>query len=139
MYVNEKGKVITDKYDKVILKIEKQRDALVRKLLSDEKENDYPYKRVELLSHPFDEKVGELYRKQRMEIPIVLRDEIDADDDVMTLEDFRKAVDVGFFIDNDGFGCYIKDGRKTNIHIYPSDFEYGAIREGFTEIAWFNK
>ena len=66
-------------------------------------------------------------------------DLIDEDDDVMSLEDFIEAVNEGCFIDYDGFGCYVKDGKKSNIHIYPSDVKHKALRKDFDTIVWFNK
>jgi len=57
----------------------------------------------------------------------------------MTVEDFVECVVSGGFIDYDGSGTYVKDGRLTNITINPSDVRHDAIRKEFTEIVWFNR
>lgn len=59
--------------------------------------------------------------------------------DVMTIKDFISNCEYGNFIDSDGYGVYIKDGKETDIEIYPSDVEYNVIRGDFTEMIWFNK
>ena len=51
----------------------------------------------------------------------------------------EKASKFGVFIDYDGYGRYIKDGKKTNIIILPSDVKYQKIRKDFNTMVWFNK
>ena len=58
---------------------------------------------------------------------------------VMTLKDFIENVESGGFIDYDGNGSYVRDGKESNITIYPSDIQYGAIRDDFDTIAWYNR
>ena len=74
-----------------------------------------------------------------MILPCELIDEIDSDDDVMTIKEFINAVKSGLFVDTDGYGRYVKDNKKTNITISPSDVKYQAIRKDFNTIVWFNK
>ena len=60
--------------------------------------------------------------------------------DVMSLTDFLECVECGGFIDYDGFGHYVKDGKEVcNIDVRPSDVEAGTIRKDFDTIVWFNK
>lgn len=59
--------------------------------------------------------------------------------DVMSLKDFIEYCKDGCFIDYDGSGTYAKDGKLSNISIYPSDVEYNSIRKDFDTIVWFNK
>jgi hypothetical protein len=59
--------------------------------------------------------------------------------DVMTLEHFIENVKDGGFIDYDGFGNYVKDGKMSNIEIYPSDVKHNMIRKDFDTIIWFNR
>lgn len=59
--------------------------------------------------------------------------------DRMSLDSFIKNVKTGGFIDYDGSGNYIKDGKMSDITIYPSDVENHAIRKDFSEIIWFNR
>ena len=59
--------------------------------------------------------------------------------DIMTLEHFKENVECGGFIDYDGYGHYVKDGKESNIEIYPSDVKAGKVRENFDTIVWFNR
>ena len=59
--------------------------------------------------------------------------------DVMSLSDFIGSCESGGFINSDGFGRYVKDGKETDIEIYPSDVKNGNLREEFTTIVWYNK
>ena len=97
------------------------------------------YDEYEIAIAPFQAKLRSLDRELRMILPCELLDEIDKDDDVMSIKEFIDAVKSGLFIDNDGYGRYIKDGKKTSIQILPSDIKYRAIRKEFDTIVWFNK
>jgi hypothetical protein len=84
--------------------------------------------------------LAKLDRERRMIMTPELTDrEFDADDDVMSLEDFIIAVKDGMFIDYDGHGRYVKGNQESNIHIYPSDVQHKSIRKDFDTIIWFNK
>jgi hypothetical protein len=87
---------------------------------------------------PFSDKLDELSREKRMIMPYELQD-IPNNSDVMSLNAFIEAVKDGWFIDYDGSGNYVKDGKMTDIEICPSDVEYDAIRREFDKIVWFNK
>lgn len=97
------------------------------------------YDEFEIAIAPFQAKLRALDRELRMILPCELIDEIAADDDVMSIKEFINAVKSGLFIDFDGYGRYVKDGKKTNIQILPSDIKYRAIRKEFDTIVWFNK
>lgn len=71
-------------------------------------------------------------------IPEFTRD-VEEGDHVMKLKDFILHVKHGMFIDYDGFGHYVRDGKVSNIDIYPSDIDYDSIRDDFDMIVWFNK
>jgi hypothetical protein len=57
----------------------------------------------------------------------------------MTVEQFIEDVKSGCLIDYDGWGYYVKDNKRTNIMVFPSDVKYNAIRKEFDTIVWFNK
>lgn len=60
--------------------------------------------------------------------------------DQMSLSDFIECVESGGFIDYDGFGHYVKDGKEVcNIDLVPSDVKAGTIRKEFDSIVWFNR
>ena len=97
------------------------------------------YDEYEIAIAPFQAKLRSLDRELRMILPCELLDEIDKDDDVMSIKEFINAVKSGFFVDTDGYGRYVKDNKKTNITISPSDVKYQAIRKDFNVMVWFNK
>jgi hypothetical protein len=66
-------------------------------------------------------------------------DELPDYGDVMSLEEFVECCNCGGFIDYDGSGNYVKDGKISDISIYPSDVTKYKIREDFDTIIWFNK
>jgi hypothetical protein len=59
--------------------------------------------------------------------------------DVMTLKHWLECVNSGGFIDYDGSGNYVRDGKESNISIYPSDVRHNSIRNDFDTIIWFNR
>ena len=59
--------------------------------------------------------------------------------DVMTLVDFIETVEMGGFIDYDGYGHYIHEDQETDIEIYPSDVKKGNLRKEFKSIIWYNR
>jgi len=58
---------------------------------------------------------------------------------VMPLTEFIECVESGGFIDYDGYGEYIKDGKLTDINIYPSDILHNSIRSDMDTIIWYNR
>ena len=59
--------------------------------------------------------------------------------EVMSLDEFISNCNDGGFIDYDGSGNYVKDGKKSNITIYHSDVKNGNIRNDFDSVIWFNR
>ena len=79
-----------------------------------------------------------LSREKRMIMPYVLS-EIPEYGHVMGLMHFIENVKDGGFIDYDGSGNYVKDGKTTDITINPSDVQYDSIRYEFDTIVWYNR
>ena len=87
---------------------------------------------------PASEKVQEIGRKLRMiKTPRYVK--LPTYGDRMKLSHFIDCVKSGGFIDYDGSGNYVKNGKMSDISIYPSDVKNGAVREDFDEIIWFNR
>lgn len=62
----------------------------------------------------------------------------DTEDDVYTVEEFRKHAEQGSFIDYDGHGYPVKDGKADrSIVVKPSRLH--EIPAGATHIVWYNK
>jgi len=78
----------------------------------------------------------ELYRELRLVLEP--HDRGDATNP-MTLEEFKTLCENGSFVDTDGFGEYVKDGKLTDISIIPSDVTTGKIRDDCTHVQWYNK
>ena len=81
--------------------------------------------------------LSKLDREKRMLITPEFSDLSDFDD-VMSLESFIENVNDGGFTNYDGYGCYVKDGKRSDIEIFPSDVKYDSIRKDFDTIVWFN-
>lgn len=61
------------------------------------------------------------------------------EDDVYTVEEFLKYVKTGAFIDYDGFGYPVKDGKAApGVWIKPSQAPE-SIPSNATHIVWFNR
>lgn len=62
---------------------------------------------------------------------------------VMTFEEWKDAVELGFFIDYDGYGCPMKDGKlaskKNGEWVCISPSEIDEWPEGATHIEWYNR
>lgn len=65
---------------------------------------------------------------------------VDLDDcHLMTVDEFKKAVESGSYIDDDGDGYPVSDGKMdSEMLIRPSEAAY-AIPDDATHIAWFNR
>lgn len=85
-----------------------------------------------------NKKLSEVSRRYRM-VKTPTYSELPTFGHVMSLEDFIDNVDCGGFIDYDGYGNYVKDGKTTDIDIHPSDVKHGAIRKDFDTIVWYNR
>jgi hypothetical protein len=84
--------------------------------------------------------IRELDQKIRLERePEFAYDVVAENGDVMSIDQFIKSVNCGLFTDYDGFGRYIRDGKESNIEIYPSDVKHNSLRADFTQIIWFNR
>ena len=88
---------------------------------------------------PYTSKIAKLDRERRLIMPAIMGDAVGKDDDVMSLKEFIKCCKDGWFIDYDGFGRYVKDGKESNIDIYPSDVKHNSIRNDFDTIVWYNR
>lgn len=85
------------------------------------------------------EKVGKLSRQYRL-IKTPTYSECDPTiGDVMSIEHFLSNVECGGFIDYDGFGNYMKDGKESDIEIRPSDVKNDCVRKDFDTIIWYNR
>lgn len=87
---------------------------------------------------PYTKKINALDRERRLIMPAVISGDVD-NGDVMSLKEFISCCKSGGFIDYDGFGYYVKDGKEYNIEIYPSDVKHNTIRKDFDTIVWFNR
>ena len=82
--------------------------------------------------------LNELDREMRLIMNYVLSD-LPNYGTVMSLEHFIECVNDGGFMDYDGYGHYIKDGKESNIEIWPSDVKHNSVRKDFDTIIWFNR
>ena len=93
---------------------------------------------LEKYTYPEGGELVKLKLHKRLIMPYTLED-IPSYGDKMSLKEFISCCEDGMFIDYDGNGNYVKDGKMTDIKIYPSDIIKNNVREDFTEIVWFNK
>lgn len=126
--------------EKRLKEIKKRQDKLDKIL--EEKDNNWDFSKsfddyIEMRSY-WTKELSMLNREERMIMPIKY-EKLSTYGDVMSLEHFKGNVKCGGFINYDGFGLYVKDGKESNIEIYPSDIKNGSIREGFDTIIWFNR
>jgi len=87
---------------------------------------------------PAWDKERKLDRERRMLMTPEFEDLSDFGD-VMTLEHWIECVNDGGFIDYDGFGRYVRDGKESNIDVHPSDVEHNSVRDDFDTVIWFNR
>jgi len=120
-----------DRLDEIVRTKEKSWDYTV------EFTNENYRKFIEYLK-PENDKIAELSREKRLIMPYELS-ELPNYGDVMTIKKFIACVKAGGFIDDDGYGYYVKDGKKTDVTIHPSDVHHKALRKGFDTIIWFNR
>ena len=62
----------------------------------------------------------------------------DDEDDVYTVEEFRRYCDSGAFIDYDGYGHPVKD-KKADVHIVVVPSKLKAVPSDATHIVWYNR
>ena len=115
----------------------------LRKIIQEKEEKDPTNSWPEFSNYmkPEWDKLANLEREQRMLIIPDFDKEIIGPEygDLMSIKDFIDSVKKGGFIDSDGYGNYVRDGKRSNITIHPSDIQYNAIRTDFDTIIWFNK
>jgi hypothetical protein len=114
-------------------------EKIIAKMIETSVDKYKDYEEFEKALAPYQRDARNLERELRMILPCKENGELAKDDDVMSLKQFIEQVKHGMFIDYDGWGYYVKDGKKTNIMIYPSDVKYNAIRKEFDTIVWYNK
>ena len=129
----------TEEYDNKIDKLYEQMQTALDTNMPDMNDLNLWHKRYNEICSPFWKEMGGLSRTKRMQMKCVLGDKVPEFGDLMTLQHFIECVECGGFINSDGYGTYVKNGRLTNISILPSDIRYGTIRREFTEIVWYNK
>ena len=57
-----------------------------------------------------------------------------------SFEEFQNLVEVGGFVDYDGFGEWVKDdGSFTGVFVNPSQLSNTEVPEGATRIRWYNR
>lgn len=66
-------------------------------------------------------------------------DEIEDDDDIYTVQEFREAVEGGGFIDYDGFGTPAKDGKKADHPDHWIRPSLMNIPPDATHVVWYNR
>lgn len=59
--------------------------------------------------------------------------------DLMEISDFISCVEMGGFIDYDGFGYYSNKTEQSNIIILPSDIRADIYRKDFSHVKWYNR
>lgn len=123
-----------------IEEIEKRIDAVERVLEKKEQDWDYsrPWEEYQEHCRPERKELANLGRELRLIKPYELQ-ELSDYGDVMSIEHFTECVNEGGFIDYDGFGYYVKDGKESDIEIYPSDVKHNKVRKDFDTIIWFNR
>jgi hypothetical protein len=123
-----------------LLEIEKEAGELNKAIDEKNKAWDHskPFEDYWEYMKPENRRLAELSREERMIMPYELS-ELPDFGDVMPLKEFIECVKDGGFIDYDGYGHYVKDGKETDIIIHPSDVGYGAIRKEFDTIVWYNR
>jgi len=112
--------------------------ATLKKMDDEDHPDDNTFEGFEERREPVHKKLGKLSREKRL----LMTPEYDTLPDygsVMSMKDFLSCVRSGGFIDYDGHGCYVKDGKISNINIYPSDVAHKAVRKDFDTIIWFNR
>jgi hypothetical protein len=119
-----------------IIKTEK----IISKMIETSTDKYKDYEEFEKALAPYQRDVRNFERELRMIMPCKSDGApITKDDCIMTVAEFIEDVKSGCLIDYDGWGYYVKDDKKTNIMIFPSDVKYNAIRKEFDTIVWYNK
>lgn len=100
--------------------------------------NDMSYLEFEAYMNVTQKEVSSLSRMYRfVKTPTYSNDKIEGD--LMTLTEWKACVRAGGFIDYDGFGYYVNDGKESDIVVIPSDLKHNQIRNEFSHVAWYNR
>lgn len=84
--------------------------------------------------------LSQLCRIKRFVEPVTSWDELPDYGDVYSIEEFKGMCECGGFIDYDGHGNYVKDGKESNVMVKPSDIMAGFVRDKeFDSVVWFNR
>jgi hypothetical protein len=115
-------------------------EKVISKMIETSTNKYKDYEEFEKALAPYQRDVRNLERELRMIMPCKSDGvSITKDDCVMTVAKFIEDVKSGCLIDYDGWGYYIKDNKRTNIMVFPSDVKYNAIRKEFDTVIWFNR
>ena len=129
-----------------LAEIEVQLEA-VRKEICEKEQND-PYLHTDPATSwtnfckymkPEWDRQAKLDREKRLLMTPEFERDVPDYGDVMSLKDFIECCKDGGFIDYDGSGTYAKDGKLSNISIFPSDVKHNSVRKDFDTIIWFNR
>jgi len=97
------------------------------------------FKEYEEMREPESALISKLDREKRLLQDYKLSELDKKYGDIMSVEEFITSVKDGWFIDYDGYGRYVKDGKESNITILPSDVEHNSVRKDFDKVIWFNR
>ncbi len=146
MFILQHIKQLKDGYEARLKEIETELEV-VHQEIEELEENEPPYDR-ENPGASFDKyrehmepgwsKERKLNREKRMLMTPEFK-ELSTYGDVITLKHWLECVEGGEFIDYDGSGNYVRDGKESNITIKPSDVQHDSIRKDFDTIIWFNR
>jgi hypothetical protein len=120
---------------------DKKRFAELDKLTEAEQKNYDHFKswnEFKAYMKPEWDAIGKLSREKRLTMPYELS-ELPTYGDVMSLKNFIANVKCGGFINDDGYGNYVKDNKISDVEIYPSDIKNKSVRTDFDTIIWFNR
>jgi len=122
--------------EKLLEELEAARDA------EDERFSNAPmgmdYKELTEYMRETNMKLSLASRKYRL-IKTPVYSELSTFGSVMPLKEFISCCKSGGFINYDGFGLYVKDGKESDIEIYPSDIKNKCVRKDFDTVIWFNR
>lgn len=78
--------------------------------------------------------------KKRFLQPTYDLSEVPAYGSQYSMSDFIDMCKSGGFVNSDGFGRYLKEGKETDIDVYPSDVvNFRNVRKDMDGIVWYNK
>ena len=79
-------------------------------------------------------------RIKRFIQPVMRWNELSEYGNIYEIKEFKTMCEDGGFIDYDGHGYYVKNGKESDIMVKPSYITLGFIRDKeFDSIIWYNK